>query len=66
MKKKELLQIVDRQNEIIENLASLLDASEKTEKRTEKHMQIAENEIKRLNVIIHYLEQRNDETFNVV
>jgi len=36
-----------------------LEASQKIEKMTENHLRLAESEIKRLNVIINYLETKD-------
>ena len=59
MKKKKLKDRLDIANETIEYQLEDIVGLHKMEKHYDSHMEIAENEIKRLNVIIHYLETKD-------
>lgn len=63
MKKKELKRQLGISNRTVElqlnEIVSLNKACTSMEKHYDSHMSIAEAEIKRLNVIIHYLEMRD-------
>ena len=68
MKKKELYQVLDRahsviasQKEIIDNIPSMVD---RLTKLHDSQFDVAEKEIRRLNIIIHHYEDRINRIMN--